>query len=174
MADVEDPEKLPYGWSPAKLDAGKPGSTLGDWTLLPFAGAEQAVFPGFHSAAEYGLKRPGTGDEIFLTACGLMASGSRTILLSRWRVGGQSTVELMREFVQELPHKSATAAWRRSVQLSADRLIDPAAEPRVKPNPAADGLKGDHPFFWAGYLLIDTGATPGDGALDPKNAAVAP
>jgi hypothetical protein len=160
MADVEDPDKLPYGWSPAKLDAGKPGSTLADWTLLPFAGAEQVVLPGFHTAAEYGLKRPGTGEEVFLTACGLMASGSRTILLSRWRVGGQSTVELMREFVQELPHASATAAWRRSVQLAADRVIDPAAEPRLKPNPAADGLKSDHPFFWSGYLLIDTGTAP--------------
>jgi hypothetical protein len=159
MADVEDPDKLPYGWSPAKLDAGKPGSTLADWTLLPFAGAEQVVFPGFHTAAEFGLKRPGTGDELFLTVCGLMASGSRTVVLSRWRVGGQSTVELMRELVQELPHTSASAAWRRSVQLAADRVVDPSAEPRLKP-PAADGLKADHPFFWSGYLLVDTGAAP--------------
>jgi CHAT domain-containing protein len=89
-----------------------------------------------------------------------LASGSRTVLVSRWRVGGQSTVELMREFVQELPHTSATAAWRRSVQLAADRVLDPAAEPRLKPSSAADGLKADHPFFWAGYLLIDTGAAP--------------
>ena len=160
MADVEDPDKLPYGWSPAKLDSGKPGSTLADWALLPFVGAEQVVFPGFHTAAEYGLKRPGTGEEIFLTTCGLMASGSRTVLLSRWRVGGQSTVELMREFVQELPHTSAGAAWRRSVKLAADRVLDPSAEPRLKPSPAADGLRCDHPFFWSGYLLVDTGAAP--------------
>lgn len=162
MADVEDSEKLPYGWSPAGLDAGKPGSTLGDWTLLPFAGAEQVVLPGFHTPAEYGLKRPGLGEEVFLTACGLMASGSRTALVSRWRVGGQSTVELVREFVQELPHTSAAAAWRRSVQLAADRVLDPAAEPRFKPSAASDGLKADHPFFWAGYLLIDTGAARGE------------
>ncbi len=172
MADMEDPEKLPYGWSPAVLDAGKPGSTLGDWTLLPFAGAEQVVLPGFHTPAEYGLKRPGLGEEVFLTACGLMASGSRTVMLSRWRVGGQSTVELMREFVQELPHMSATAAWRRSVQLAAARVLDPAAEPRLKPSTAADGLKADHAFFWSGYLLIDTGASP-PSEEEPKPEAVA-
>ena len=91
-----------------------------------------------------------------------MASGCRTILLSRWRVGGQSTTDLLREFIQELPHQSAASAWRRSVQLASDRLLDPSLEGRLKPSAAADGLKADHPFFWSGYLLIDTGVTPGD------------
>jgi hypothetical protein len=58
--------------------------------------------------------------------------------------------------------------------LSADRVLDPTAEPRLKANPAADGLKGDHPFFWAGYLLIDTGAQPADKAAGAKEAAAAP
>jgi hypothetical protein len=160
MADVEDPERLPFGWSPMKLDAGKPGSTLADLMSLPWAGPQQVVFPGFHTPAEYALKRGGTGEEVFLTVCGLMASGCRTVLLSRWRVGGQSTVELMREFVQELPHEPAAVAWQRSVQLASDRVIDPGAEPRLRSGVAADGLKGSHPFFWAGYMLVDTGAGP--------------
>ena len=92
---MQDPEKLPFGWSPLALDAGKPGSTLSDWGLLPWAGVEQVVLPGFHTPAEYGLKKGGTGDEIFLTLCGLMSSGSRTVLLSRWRVGGESTSPLL-------------------------------------------------------------------------------
>jgi hypothetical protein len=160
FADLEEQDKLPYGWSPAKVDAGKGLSTLSDWTLLPLGGAEQVVFPGFHTPAETSLKRGGTGEEVFLSVCGLMASGSRTILLSRWRVGGQSTVELMREFIQELPHSAAAVAWRRSVQLSAARVLDPAAEPRLRAGRSADGLKADHPFFWAGYLLVDTGVGP--------------
>ena len=168
MADVEDADKLPYGWSPLKLDAGKPGSTLSDWSQLPFSGPEQVVFPGFHTPAEYALKRGGTGEEIFQTVCGLMASGSRTILLSRWRVGGQSSIDLMREFVQELPHTSAAAAWRRSVQLAEVRVLDPAGEPRLKHSAAADGLKASHPFFWSGYMLVDTGASP------PAEAPAAP
>lgn len=159
-ADLEDQDKLPFGWSPAKIDAGKGGNTLAEWSLLPLAGAEQVVFPGFHTPAEYSLKRGGTGEEVFLAVCGLMASGSRTILLSRWRVGGQSTVELMREFVQELPHSAASVAWRRSVQLAADRVLDPAAEPRLRAHKSSDGLKANHPFFWAGYMLVDTGVGP--------------
>lgn len=160
LSDMQDSEKLPFGWSPLALDAGKPGSTLSDWSLLPWTGVEQVVLPGFHTPAEYGLKKGGSGDEIFLSLCGLMASGSRTVLLSRWRVGGESTTNLMREFVQELPHEPAAVAWRRSVQLCNENLIDPAAEGRLKPSPAADGLKADHPFFWSGYLLADTGLVP--------------
>ncbi len=160
FADLEDQDKLPFAWSPAKVDAGKAASTLAEWTLLPLAGAEQVVFPGFHTPAETSLKRGGTGEEVFLSVCGLMASGSRTVMLSRWRVGGQSTVDLMREFIQELPHSPAPVAWRRSVQLAAGRVLDPASEPRLRAGRSADGLKADHPFFWAGYLLVDTGVGP--------------
>ncbi|MEX2176085.1 MAG: CHAT domain-containing protein [Pirellulaceae bacterium] len=172
MADVEDADKAPYGWSPMQLEGGR-GGTLGNWIQLPFAGPEQVVFPGFHTPAEVSLKRPGTGDEVFLAICGLMASGSRTALLSRWRVAGQSTVELMREFVQELPHQSAAAAWQRSVSLSIDRVLDPTREPRLKPSSAADGLKASSPFFWSGYMLVDTGVVPAKEAepVEPAKAA---
>lgn len=173
MADLEDMERLPFGWSPMKLDAGKPGSTLGDWGQLPWTGVEQVVLPGFHTPAEFGLKKGGTGDEIFLAACGLMASGSRTALLSRWRVGGDSTSNLMKEFVQELPHESAAAAWRRAVELCGENVLDPAAEGRLKATATSAPQKASHPFFWSGYLLIDTGLTPPSEAPPAAAAAAA-
>ncbi|MBW8883883.1 MAG: CHAT domain-containing protein [Planctomycetia bacterium] len=159
LADCDDAEKSPLTWMPFVLDAAKSGSTLAEWTQLPLAGVDQIILPGFHTSAEVALKRPGTGDEIFMSVCGLMASGCRTILLSRWRVGGQSTADLLREFVQELPHDAAANAWRRSVQLASDRLLDPSIEPRLKAPSTAEGIKADHPFFWSGYLLVDTGVT---------------
>jgi len=160
LADSDDAEKAPLTWAPFVLDAAKPGSTLSDWTQLPLSGVDQIILPGFHTPAEVSLKRPGAGDEVFMAVCGLMASGCRTALLSRWRVGGQSTADLMREFLQELPHDSAANAWRRSVQLASDRVLDPSIEPRLKAPSTAEGIKGDHPFFWSGYLLVDTGVMP--------------
>jgi tetratricopeptide (TPR) repeat protein len=160
LADCDDVEKAPLTWSPFVLDAAKPGSTLVEWTQLPFGGVDQVILPGFHTPAEVSLKRPGAGDEIFMSICGLMASGCRTVLLSRWRVGGQSTADLMREFLQELPHDSADNAWRRSVQLASDRLLDPSIEPRLKAPSTSEVIKADHPFFWSGYLLVDTGVVP--------------
>jgi len=72
-----------------------------------------------------------------------------------------------------LPHSAANIAWRRSVQLAADRVLDPAAEPRLRAHKSADGLKADHPFFWAGYLLVDTGvaAPPEEPAEKPPEKA---
>jgi hypothetical protein len=169
LAENDDSEKGPLAWSPLVLDAGKAGSSLSDWTLLPLAGVDQILLPGFHTAAEMSLKRGnGNGEEMFNAVCGLMASGCRTIMLSRWRVGGQSTFDLMREFLQELPHESAASAWRRSVQLEADRYLDPTTEGRLKAPPAGEGIKADHPFFWAGYMLIDTGVQRED--AEPRGA----
>jgi hypothetical protein len=169
LAESDDAEKSPLGWSPFVLDAGKPGSTVADWTQLPLAGVDQIILPGFHTPAEVGLKRIGSGDEVFLSVCELMASGCRTVMLSRWRVGGQSTVDLMREFIQELPHESAANAWRRSVQLATDRLLDPSLEGRLKASPTSDGLKADHPFFWSGYMLVDTGVSNSDEVTERDN-----
>lgn len=170
MAGCDDSDKLPFGWSPLVLDSGKPGSSLADWSTLPWAGIEQIVLPGFNTPAEYALKRGGTGEEVFQAVCGLMASGSRTILLSRWRVGGQSTVDLVREFVQELPHEPASAAWQRSVRLFTSNVLDPSLEGRVKSSAAAGGVSASHPFFWSGYLLVDTGVLPTSAARPPEPA----
>ncbi len=159
LHDLDDCDKMPYEWSPGQVDKGKPGSTLSSWLPLPWGAPEQLILPGFHTAAEVALRKPGGGDEIFLTLCGLMSAGTRTILLSRWRVAGQSTFDLVQEFAQELPHLSAVEAWQRSVQLRVDAELDLDKEPRVRA-PGASSLKPEHPFFWAGYMLVDTGVQP--------------
>jgi len=96
-----------------------------------------------------------------------MSSGARTILISRWRTGGQSSIELVSEFAQELSHTSPAEAWQRSVQVAADTPIEPDQEPRVKKNSVGETPKAGHPFFWAGYMLVDSGqvSKDQDGAL---------
>jgi hypothetical protein len=156
LDDVDDVERGPYEWSPLRSDKDKPVGALSNWALLPWAGPQQVVLPGFHTPVEYGLKRGGGGDEVFLSVMGLMASGSRTVLLSRWRTGGQTSYDLVREFVQELPHTSPASAWQRSVQLVTATPLDRGREPRLRAT-AEETVGADHPFFWAGYLLVDTG-----------------
>jgi hypothetical protein len=36
-----------------------------------------------------------------------------------------------------------------------------------------DGLKADHPFFWSGYLLADTGLVPPEEDAAPAPPAAA-
>ena len=100
-----------------------------------------------------------------------MSAGAETMLLSRWRVGGQSTLDLVREFVQELPHTAAADAWQRSVQLAMETPIDPASELRVKAGKEAVELTAKHPFFWAGYLVVDSGWRPEEEAERQAEAA---
>jgi hypothetical protein len=56
------------------------------------------------------------------------------------------------------------------VQVAADTPIETEYEPRIK-KAAAGGEppKAGHPFFWAGYLLVDSGTVPKD-----EDAALAP
>jgi hypothetical protein len=159
LGDVEDAEKGAFDWSPLLIDRNKTTGQLEDWFTLPFGGPVEATFPTFHTAAESGLKMGGTGDEIFLTLCGLMSTGTRTVLLSRWRMGGQSSIDLVREYHQELGHASAASAWQRSVRLLRDKQLSTDSEPKVRGS-RNDMLKGQHPLFWAGYLMADTGSDP--------------
>jgi hypothetical protein len=149
-----------------QIDRGKPGATLDSWIALPWGAPQQMVMPGFHTAAEDGLKRRTNGDEMFLAVTGLMATGTRTILLSRWRTGGQTSYDLIREFTQELPYSSAADAWQRSVQLIRAAELDLVREPRVKEERLDRAPNADHPFFWSGYLLVDTGMEPIPGGPD--------
>ena len=106
LDDIPFSEQDPYGWAPAPIDRSKAGASLADWLLLPWGGPDVVVLPGFHTAAEDALKRVHKGlpgNDVFLAVCGLMANGARTVLLSRWRTGGQTSFDLVREFAQEFP-----------------------------------------------------------------------
>ena len=159
LNDLNNDGKGPYDWSPLGPDRAS-AAGLEQWMRLPWGTPDEVVLPGFHTPAEAALKRGGTGEEIFLSACALMAGGSRTILLSRWRDGGRTSYDLMREFVRELPHRSASEAWQRSVQMAVSTDLDVEREPRVRVTAPETALRAQHPFFWSGYLLIDTGVEP--------------
>lgn len=163
LADIPAVDTGPYAWSPLQLDRTPAAGALAAWFPLPWGGPEEIILPGFHTAAENALKKHAAnqaGNDIFLSVCGLMANGARTVLLSRWRTGGQTSIDLVREFAQELPHTAASSAWQRSVLLVAESPVNPTLEPRLKMGALEEPPRASHPFFWAGYLLVDTGTPP--------------
>jgi len=161
LDDLNNDSQGPFGWAPMPVDRGRGAGSLLQWMRTPWGGPDQVILPGFHTPAENGLKRGGNGEEMFLAVCGLMSTGTRTILLSRWRDGGRTCHELLREFVRELPHRSASEAWRRSVRLTVNNTLAWSLEPRIKQVPADTApIKAAHPFFWGGHMLIDSGVVP--------------
>ncbi len=142
-------ETDPYGWAPLPTDRSKITGPLADWFLLPRRGPEEVVLPGYHAASERALKTShrsgrgagdalGPGNEIFLSLCGMMATGTRTVLLSRWRSGGQTSLDLAREFTQELPRTTPADAWQRAVQVVSNSSLNFEAEPRIAKKSGGD------------------------------------
>ena len=163
LDDLVLSDQDPYGWAPVPLDRSKGGGSLADWLLLPWGGPDVVVLPGFHTAAEDALKRlrkGPPGNDMFLTVCGLLANGARTVLLSRWRTAGQTSFDLVREFVQELPRTSPSDSWQRAILLTAGSRLNLDAEPRLKGGATDEMPKASNPFFWAGYMLVDCGTAP--------------
>lgn len=138
----------------------KVSSTVGEWLQLPLGRPHLVVLPGFHMATESGLRKSDIslgGQEIFLAATALQASGAHTMLLGRWRTGGESLTTLLREFLQEWPERSADESLRRAMLLVMTEPLDPSHEPRVQKRSGDPEAKKGHPLFWANLLLIDSG-----------------
>lgn len=157
------PDRSPYDWSPLPIDRARGSGSLAQWLAAPNKNAAQIMLAGFHTPAENSLRQVTSGPrgtELFLSACSLMAGGARTVLMSRWRTGGASSEELIRQFAAELPYAGAADAWQRSVQMTWDTPLELDREPRIKRSSGGEGATARHPLFWSGFLLLDTGWSP--------------
>ena len=148
------------------LVAASPGGaaiTFADWIAAPAKRPRRMILPGFQSAIAGGLARvpDRPGEEMFLATTALVAAGAETTLVSRWRTGGHVATDLVTEFMRDLAAPAAGAepvpaeSWRRAVDVVTAEPIDLAREPRIKPVAKAPLENAKHPFFWAGYMLVD-------------------
>lgn len=144
--------KSPLTVSIAPYDQGNPFGMVAGWMRFPAQVAGSLVLAGSRTPVDGG--QMGSGDELFMTLCGLNAAGVRNVMLSRWAVGGESTAIALREFLQELPFAGMPDSWQRATSVLRRSELDPAAEPLLtQADHKVDGLTGDEPLFWAGYLI---------------------
>ena len=145
-----------YALEPFQLDRGRNGSTLASWITAPWRGPRNIILPGFSSGAAAGVKSRSSGDEMFLTSCGFLAAGAKSILISRWRAGGQTSLDLSRDFLIRCQKQAPIDALYDSYAAIRDSELDFSKEVRVKQaRKKIDSLKAEHPFFWAGNMLVD-------------------
>ena len=75
-------ETGPYSGRLCRWTAPRPAARWPTGSLLPWGAPDQVILPGWHTAAEDALKHvghsPQPGNELFLSVCGLLASGVRT------------------------------------------------------------------------------------------------
>ena len=168
--DIATSPEAPYGWAPIQLGTSGRSGTVEAWLNWPLSGPDLIVLPGYHTAAENALKtasREADGRNVFLSMCGLMGSGARTILIARWRPGGRSSYELIQEFLRELPHTTAADAWQRSIEFVTQLDVDPEREPRIDLGNSTEIPKLKHPLFWSAFMLVDAGTPPRKEDEDP-------
>ena len=149
-------------WPMVPLGSGKGAMHFHDWLAPPLKRPQRVLLPGLQTAMAGGLEKVPSrpGDDVFLAATDLLAAGARTVVVSRWRTGGKSCIDLMTEFLREstvADPSDASASWQRAVDLVRSEEPDAAQEPRVKPTPDATLTAPLHPFLWAGYMLVDCG-----------------
>lgn len=94
------------------------------------------------SACETANGRISPGEGVMGTSWAFFVAGTRSILVSQWKVNSASTSQLMVNFYQALESKKSPqgAKKAKSLQESTLRLLK---EDRYR-----------HPFYWAGFLLV--------------------
>jgi len=138
-----------------KLSLAELGSAsyrFGGLDLLTLSACETAVPAGTDD----------TGRELEGLAWLARQRGAHNVLASLWRVSDQSTATLMRDFYAALKQgKSKPQALRQAQlrQLRAGRQYAAnragrGLTPLDAASPAATGESRNHPFYWAGFILL--------------------
>jgi len=149
--------------------AGRPGMSFEDWLQPPAKMPRCVLLTGLQTGATSGTNKAlgRAGDDLFTTAMNLAAAGAETAVLSRWNVGGRVSVDLGIEFLRDRHSVSpagslptAAASWQRAVDLVTVEQPDFSREPRLQMSTSTVPVDARHPFFWAGFALIDCGVLP--------------
>ena len=147
-----------WNWAPIVPSDGRRGHGVADWIPAPWGAPRLLVLPALRTPAENSLKNGGDGSEFFLSVLAAQSTGADAMLLSRWRTGGRSAFDLTTDFLKKYESEPVADAWKRAVLNLMKRDVVLDEEPRLKtPGRSEEPPKYALPFWWAGYLLIDSG-----------------
>ena len=163
-------QTAPLSTEQQKLDDG----SLHAWMKLPWGAPQHMILPGYQSPG-IGIRGNNIGGDMFLTTMGLMAAGSRTILISRWNTAGKTSFELSGNYAVKLKSEGNFAALAQARKLVRESDLDLENEPRLRPGKVKEAIKAEHPFFWASsmYLGIPDNSEPKIRDKRPSNTNIA-
>lgn len=92
------------------------------------------------SACETGNGRISPGEGVIGMSWAFFIAGTRSIVVSQWRVNSESTSQLMKNFYQALARQPNHVNKSQALREASVRLLK---DPRYH-----------HPFYWAGFVLV--------------------
>ena len=140
--------------APVATDPDVNQSSIRTWSSFPWGTPSSMLLAGV-DAVPPAVQT--TGDEWLRLALPLIAQGTRQLTVSRWSVGGESTVALMKSFCENQEDMTVSEAWQRSVLMFWEEQFEQRNEPLFKTAPFAkpeNRVFGNHPLLWSGYLRI--------------------
>ena len=147
-----------WNWEPVTPGKTRGGSRVSDWIAAPWGAPRLFVAPSLRTYAENALKNGGDGSELFLPILAMQASGADGMLLSRWRTGGRSAYDLATDFVKNYESEPTADAWKHAALKLMQRDVVVEEEPRLRKLGRSESTpKYDSPFWWAGYMVVDSG-----------------
>ena len=147
-----------WNWAPIAAGKTRGGNFVADWIASPWGAPRLIVAPALRTRAEEALKNGGDGSELFLPILAMQASGADGMLLSRWRTGGRSAYDLATDFVKNYESEPTADAWKHAALKLMKRDVVVEEEPRLRKLGRNEEIpKYDAPFWWAGYMTIDSG-----------------
>ena len=149
--------ELPMGATPWELKVLPMEPTrenaLANWMQSPLRAPSRLYLPGLQTFASK-VEMKG-GQEIFIPACTFMAAGTKSVWMSRWKVGGRSAQTLLDRMLDETQFESPSSAWQRAaIAFWAEDL--PTDDEPILPSAKAlpPTVNGQHPLFWSGYMML--------------------
>lgn len=92
------------------------------------------------SACETGNGRISPGEGVIGMLWAFFVAGTRSMVVSQWRVSSASTSQLMKNFYQALARQPNRGNKSKAMKKASVRLLK---DPRYR-----------HPFYWAGFVLV--------------------
>lgn len=148
-----NPKAAPTNWSP--FSGAKFNGPISDWLTLPFGAPNLILLPTFRTPAEIAFRQGGNGQELFLSAMTLKASGVQMLAISRWKTGGRASLDLMSAFLAMYKEHSAAEAWKKAVFSVAGNTIVADEELKIKVLPEESLPIANHPFFWGATMILE-------------------
>jgi len=94
------------------------------------------------SACETGNGRISPGEGVIGMSWAFFVAGTRSMVVSHWRVNSASTSQLMKNFYEALAKRRDRGNKSEALREASIRLLK---DPRYR-----------HPFYWAGFVLLGT------------------